>query len=216
MSARPSRQQRAARSALAACLALLAGAAAVAEPRVAILPVVVHSGAADPSYLSAGFGDMLAARLEQLGGMRVVREDDAKAATTRWKDAIERGRRLEADYVVFGSFTQFGDGASLDVQCARVAESDAASARSLFVQSGAIGDIIPKLDDLADKIAFYVLGDAQAKAAVAGRAAGSAPIRDLIQRLETLERSVYGKQAPVARQPEAAPTPDPLRRPALR
>jgi len=191
--------------ALCACVALLAAGLASAEPRVAILPVVVHSGAADPGYLSEGFSDMLAARLEQLGGMRVVREDDARAATTRLSDALERGRALEADYVVFGSFTQFGDGASLDVQCAPVRDPDAAKSRTLFVQSGAIGEIIPKLDDLADKIAFYVLGDAQAKAAVAGRAGNAAPIRDLIQRLEALERTVYGK-APAARPAaEAAP-----------
>ena len=105
--------------ALLVCAAALAPALAGAEPRVAILPVVVHSAAPDPSYLSDGLADMLGARLEQLGGMRVVRDED-KDATTRLADALARGRALEADYVVFGSFTQFGEGASLDIQCAPV------------------------------------------------------------------------------------------------
>jgi TolB-like protein len=195
--------------ALCACIAVLASGWASAEPRVAILPVVVHSGAADPRYLSEGFSDMLAARLEQLGGMRVLREDDARAATTRLPEAIERGRELEADYVVFGSFTQFGDGASLDVQCAPVRSPDAATARTLFVQSGVIGEIIPKLDDLADKIAYYVLGEAGGKSAVAGRAGTAAPIRDLILRLEALERAVYGKAPAGKPAAEARPAPEP-------
>lgn len=195
--------------ALCACVAVLASGSAGAEPRVAILPVVVHSGAMDPRYLSEGFSDMLAARLEQLGGMRVLREDDARAATTRLPEAIEHGRELEADYVVFGSFTQFGDGASLDVQCAPVRGPDAATARTLFVQSGAIGEIIPKLDDLADKIAYYVLGEAGGKSAVAGRAGTAAPIRDLIQRLEALERAVYGKAAASKPAAEAQTAPEP-------
>ncbi len=195
--------------ALFACVAVLAPGWASAQPRVAILPVVVHSGAADPRYLSEGFSDMLAARLEQLGGMRVLREDDTRAATTHLSEAVDRGRALEADYVVFGSFTQFGDGASLDVQCAPVRAPDAAQTRTLFVQSGAIGEIIPKLDDLADKIAYFVLGDAQGKAAVAERAGTASPIRDLLQRLEALERAVYGKAPPAAPAAEAAPAEEP-------
>jgi TolB-like protein len=195
--------------ALVACVVVLAPGWASAEPRVAILPVVVHSGAADPRYLSEGFSDMLAARLEQLGGMRVVREVDVRAATTRLPEAIERGKALEADYVVFGSFTQFGDGASLDVQCAPVRAPDAKAARTLFVQSGAIGEIIPKLDDLADKIAYFVLGDAQGKSAIAGRSGGTSPIRDLLLRLEALEKAVYGKAPAAARAPEAVPAEEP-------
>jgi TolB-like protein len=177
-----------------------------APPRVAILPVVVHSAASDPSYLSDGLADMLAARLEQLGGMRVVREDDAGAATTRLAQALEHATALQADYVVFGSFTQFGDGASLDLQCAPVRGRDPAAARTLFVQSGAIGDIIPKLDDLADKIAYVVLGDARGKAAVAERGRDAAPIRDLLTRIDALERIVYGKSAaPALEEPAAEP-----------
>ena len=210
--------------ALVACAAALAPAWAGAAPRIAILPLVVHSAAPDPSYLSDGLADMLAARLEQIGGMRVMRDEDAKGATTRLDQAVDRGGSLSVDYVVFGSFTQFGDGASLDLQCAPVKSQDAAAARTLFVQSGAIGEIIPKLDDVADKIAYYVLGETQAKAAVGERARNAAPLRDLLDRIDALERTVYGKAAaPVAKeaqtpaekgQDEAVPVPPPNQPPA--
>jgi TolB-like protein len=177
--------------------AALAPGWAHAEPRVVLLPVVVHSAAPDPSYLANGLADMLAARLEQLGGMRIVRDEDG-ASTTRLPQALERAGAMNADFVVFGSFTQFGDGASLDMQCARVHAPDPGAARTLFVQAGAIGEIIPKLDDLADKVAYYVLGDAAGKAAVEGRKRDRAPLRDLIGRVDALERAVYGNAAAAA------------------
>jgi TolB-like protein len=201
--------------ALGACALAPAPSRAGGEPRVAILPVVVHSAAQDPSYLSDGLSDMLAARLEQLGGMRVVHDENAREATSRLPQAIERARSLDADFVVFGSFTQFGDGASLDVQCAPVHGSDPAAARALFVQSGAIGDIIPKLDDLADKVAYYVLGDAAGKAAVDARNGSIMPMRDLIRRLEALERAVYQKTpaAPAAEPAKSAQDGDSAEKP---
>jgi hypothetical protein len=191
---------------LACAVALAPCFAAGAEPRIAILPVLVHSGSPNSGYLSDGLSDMLAARLEQLGGMRVVREEGGAKATTRLQHAVERGKALGADFVVFGSFTQFGDGASLDLQCAPVGGADPEAARTLFIQSGAIGEIIPKLDDLADKIAYYVLGDAGGKSAVSARSGSATPIRDVMRRLEELERQVYGKSGAPA---VTAPAPKP-------
>ena len=199
--------------ALVACVAALAPSWAGATPRVAILPVVVHSASPNPSYLSDGLADMLAARLEQLGGMRVVREEGDQTATTRLDQAVARGDALKADYVVFGSFTQFGDGASLDLQCAPVQGPDPAAARSLFVQSGAIGEIIPKLDDVADKVAYYVLGETAAKSAVGERTRNAAPLKDLVGRIDALERAVYGKGSAAAapKAAEAASKPKPAK-----
>ena len=121
----------------------LAGAAAAAPVRVALLPVAVHSSDASSGYLSAGLASMLSSRLEQFDEIAVIRLDDAKAVTQPGP-AIEAARAAGADFVVFGSFTQFGNGASLDLQCARTQGADAAAApRRMFVQSGALGDIIP-------------------------------------------------------------------------
>jgi TolB-like protein len=188
--------------------AALWGAPAAAEDaRIAILPVVVHTAAPDPLYVSRGISDMLSARLEQLGGVEIVRVDDVAAATSRLEPALALGRRLDVDYVLYGSFTQFGDGASLDVQCAPVAEGGAVRDRSIFIQSGSVGEIIPKLDRLADMVARYVGGEGAEGEGAAAAAPDAAALEDLRQRLEALERAVF---TPVAgAEPEVEPAPAP-------
>jgi TolB-like protein len=186
---------------------------AIAAPvRVALLPVAVHSSDAGSGYLSAGLASMLSSRLEQFDEIAVIRLDDAKAVGAQPAAAIAAGREAGADFVVFGSFTQFGAGASLDLQCAHTAAgSDPGGPRRMFVQSGALGDIIPKLDDVAGKIHLYVTG-AQGEAASAPAAPGAsgwASLADLTHRVELLERTVFRSgpeegpaQPPAPKQPK--------------
>jgi TolB-like protein len=188
--------------ALAIGVGCLPAAPAAAGSRVVILPVVVHSAASDPSYVSRGLSDMLSARLEQLGGVDVVRADGAAPATTRLPEALAAARDAGGDYVLFGSFTQFGDGASLDLQCAPVA--DGRAVRTIFIQSGAMGEIIPKLDDVAEKVARYVRGEpARASAPATNGAGDAADLEDLKRRLDALEQAVF---PPVAGAGEADAT----------
>jgi hypothetical protein len=196
---------------LAVCLAsamLLAPQAgrAGSSRRVALLPIVVHSAAKDSVYLSDGLADMLAARLERGGAVSVTRIQSNARSTTKLPVAVEAGRAAGADYVVFGSFTQFGSGASLDVQCARVppsGESGGAGPRRIFIQSGSLGEIIPELDDLADKITRFLDGKAPPSSPRAPAASASSDPNDLggiLRRLDALERAVYldGAAAPGA------------------
>lgn len=198
--------------ALAGVVALAVASPVAAEPaKVLLLPVVVHSqDRAD--YLQAGVGDMLAARLAQSGGLNVVRVVDPKAATTDLDVARSAARGAGARYVVFGSFTSFGDGASLDLQCAKT-EGDQ-GAREIFVQSGAIGSIIPKLDDLADRVARYVSAPAtggEVPAVSAGPAArGSvsrAEVDDLRRRVESLEEATRSHATTASGLPAAPKAP---------
>jgi len=195
----------------------LAAAAPAAAVEVALLPVVVHSQDAQSAYLSDGLASMLSSRLSSFEEVRVVRVDASSAATAKLADAIEAGRSAGADYVVFGSFTQFGQGASLDLHCARVAGGGDDASRRVFIQAGALGDIIPKLDELAGKIRLYVTGGAGPGAAAAAPAAGGPDASDLARRVDALERAVYGsgpQQGPVtAPRPPAKPsaTGDPMR-----
>ncbi len=171
---------------------LAAGAASGEASRVAILPVVVHTASPDPAYVSQGISDMLSARLEQIGGVVVLRVDDPDAATARLGPALERGRRIGADYVLFGSFTQFGDGASLDVQCAAVDDRAQELERNIFIQSGTVGEIIPQLDQLADKVVRFVggAGTSEEPGSVAG--VGSGEMRGFEERLAALEGAIFG------------------------
>jgi TolB-like protein len=186
--------------ALGIAVGCLHAAPAAAGSRVVMLPVVVHSAASDPGYVSRGLSDMLSARLEQLGGIDVIRADGSAPATSRLPEALAAARDAGGDYVLFGSFTQFGDGASLDIQCASVAEGGP-PARTIFIQSGSMGEIIPKLDDLADKVARYVRGEPVAAADPASNGDAGADLDGLKRRLDALERAVF---PPVAGAAESA------------
>ena len=92
---------------------------------MAVLPVVVHTATDESDYLSKGLAQMLSARLEQAGGIDVALLGDPSQATDRRGDGRRQcGYEVNADFVIFGSFTQFGNGASLDMRCARVAGTD--------------------------------------------------------------------------------------------
>jgi TolB-like protein len=177
--------------------------------RAALLPIAVHSADDGSAYLSAGLAEMISARLEQTGSVSVVQIPGPAVATLDLEKAIEAGRTAGADYVVFGAFTQFGAGASLDVQCAAVkAESDARS-RRIFVQSGTLGEIIPKLDDLAAKIARFMTRGGSDLPAAAG-AAGGNELDEIRRRLDALERAVRSepaKPAEAAKPQAVAPAP---------
>ena len=171
---------------------LLVSAGASAAPvKAALLPIAVHSADDGSGYLSAGLAEMISARLEQSGGVSVVLVPGPAVPTSDLQKAIEAGKTAGADFVVFGAFTQFGAGASLDVQCAAVnAESDARP-RRIFVQSGTLGEIIPKLDDLAAKIARFMTGGGREAAGPApGSASDGSELDDIRRRLDALERAV--------------------------
>ncbi len=183
----------------AAVTTLLAVAAAAGEPvRIALLPMSVHAKNSGSEYLSSGLAAMLSARLEQFEDVVVVRVDGKGDPPSKTEAAIEAARAVEADFALFGSFTQFGEGASLDVRCARVGD-DGRKPRRIFIQSGRVSEIIPGLDGLAEKIARYALGhdgstggrtiEANGVPAVAGPS--SEEFGELLDRIEALEGALY-------------------------
>jgi hypothetical protein len=172
-------------------------AAADGPIRVAMLPVVVHAASGEADYPSKGLAEMLSARLEQAGGIQVIRLESNSRSTTNAAVAISAGRAAGAEYVVFGAFTQFGSGASLDVRCARVGEAtakDEPESRQVFIQSGELAEIIPRLEDLSGRIVQFLTGGAVAaepREAGAAAPAGSAAVDALERRVEALERAAF-------------------------
>jgi TolB-like protein len=199
---------------------LLLGSAASAgdRTRIVILPIVVHSAASDSSYVSRGITDMISSRLEQTGRVQVERVEDPGAATTVLGKALDSGKARGGDYLIFGAFTQFGDGASLDVQCLPLDvknEAEAAAARRIFISSGAMGDIIPKLDQIVDRVAVYtkVAGAEGPGASPAPAAPPPDVVRELTRRLDALEKAVFkgganGANGANTAAKEAAPPPE--------
>jgi hypothetical protein len=185
-----------------ALLSFAASAAAEERRTVAILPVVVHA-LEQQDYLREGLADMLASRLGQQPGIAVIRVHDPGKATLDAREARAAAQGVGAQWVLFGSFTRFGEGASLDMQCLPVAAPGEPGARSIFVQSAQIAELIPRLDGLAERVALHVLGRdgaAPAGAPVAGRT----ELDELRRRIEALERRPLAGAAPVPR-PEAQP-----------
>jgi hypothetical protein len=196
-------------------VALVMGAVWVGQPRaaraelvrVAMFPVAVNSSFSETEHLSAGLGDMIAARLEQSGQILVIRVDEK--ARTR-EEAIVAGKKAGANYVLFGSYTQFGDGASLDLRCAPVVGGETDAPRRVFVQAGSAGEIIPKLEVLAQNVSRYLLEDAMAPGgspersqnAAAPRAPDATSLVDLELRIEALERVIFAPP-PAAKPAEA-------------
>ena len=122
-------------SALLCALLMPAIASAKDAVKIAILPIVVHS-ADDPTFLRQGLADMIASRVDQLGVFDVTRVDDLETATTSLEKAVETGRSVDVDFVLFGSFTRFGTGASLDMQCVSTRmDFDGDPLREIFVHS---------------------------------------------------------------------------------
>jgi TolB-like protein len=191
---------------LLACGARRAEAAGAADrrTRVAILPMVVHS-LEEQNYLREGIADMLATRVGQSPSIAVVRVADAGRATTEPEAARAVAQEVGAAWVVFGAFTRFGDGASLDVQCARTDGSG--EARAIFVQSGALGEIIPKVDELAERVVHHVTTGGQGGSDVPARSISPGPgpgglgdalaeIDSLRERVERLEEQLHGSGTP--------------------
>ncbi|NQZ99771.1 MAG: hypothetical protein HRU01_24985 [Myxococcales bacterium] len=175
--------------------------------RVALLPVAVHTSNTDTGYLSSGIADMLSSRLERSSRVSVRRVSDPERATTDLPTALRLAREVDADFVLFGSFTQFGAGASLDIRCAPVPigpDGDADAARRIFIQSGTLEEIIPKLDDLSDKVARYIERGAPPRAvAERGSEPAAAPpaddtVAELRERIRALEQAVFDADVEIA------------------
>ncbi len=159
------------------------------NPKLLVLPIVVHS-AEDPEYLRNGLADMLTARFSRIGALDLLHPGDPKRGTTQLEKALVLGRKAGADFVLYGSFTRFGQGASLDVQCTPTDETKKREPlREIFVHSGSIGEIIPDLDELAGKVSRFANGELVYPVGPAspGFTGGGGGTEELVRRIEALE-----------------------------
>jgi len=166
------------------------------RPTILLLPVVVHSSES-PGYLRRGISDMLMARFHQSADFELIQIEDPAKATTDFDEAVEAGRAAGADFVLFGSFTRFGEGASLDMHAASTETAgDEENLREIFVHSGAIGEVIPDLDDLVGKVARFAVEDYEPGGTAGASAAAPEPATraELTLRVQSLEAAVKALQ----------------------
>ena len=100
---------------------------------VLILPFQIHS-AKDMTYLEDAIFDMLSSRLEKPGQFNIIKEN---TRASDFSEVSALGKQHNADYVVTGSMTFFGDEVSTD---ARVYEIEKISPVIIFHEYGNTSD----------------------------------------------------------------------------
>ena len=144
---------------------------------MAIVPFKINAEK-DMSFLRDGVYDMLSSRLYKEGEVEVLNRQTvekalpATAAPLTEPTGRELGRKLAADYVLFGSLTVLGNSISLDAKMV-----DAAGAKptmSFFEQSADAGGIIARINTMAADINEKMFGRTMAAAGPAPAAAAAA------------------------------------------
>ena len=115
--------------------------------RVLILPLTIHSEK-DLTFLNKGIMDMMASRISQ--SATVIR----KPGMDPGKDPVQMARDLNADYVVTGSLTVYGDSASTDAALTEVDSGNTVLPFSQFGQSG--GDVLKHINQFATQVSRYI------------------------------------------------------------
>ena len=151
---------------LAICLILLFTVSGPLEAKgekvVAVLPFTVHS-AENIDYVRQGIWDMLSSRITVTDKIEVVSKDTILQAVKEREgkdftvaDINSLGKKLNADFVVYGSITKFGNSLSIDGKLIDIATNK--STVSIFTQSQGMDEVILKINDFARNIDNHILG----------------------------------------------------------
>ncbi len=155
-------------------------AAAETAKKVAVVPFTVHAEK-DLTFLQQGVVDMLTSRLSEEGKVTVLGRDETAAALAgvegplNPEKATQLGRKLGADYVLYGSLTVFGDSVSVDAKMVDV--SGAAQPISFFTQSQSLGEVIPAIDRFSAQINQKVFGRTVSQPAAVATAPAPQPVQ---------------------------------------
>ncbi len=129
--------------------------------RVAIVPFTMHADR-DLTFLQEGIMDMLASRLAWKGEVEVLEKGRVKNQIAQWEGpldmakALEAGKALQADYVIIGSLTVFGESVSLDARILDVAGAE--ELMTAFKQTKGMDEVIPTVNQFAMDINEKILG----------------------------------------------------------
>lgn len=196
----------------------LAGTAEAAAPkRVAILPFSANAKD-DISFLIKGIRDMLATRLAWKERVVVIEPDLVRRAMQKtpgpYNDAKARklGKELGADAVVFGSVTMLGKTVSLDARVVRVVGDQ--PALTAYVGAGSLDQVIPSINQFAQRINAEVFARPEAMAAAKKQEAAT-EAATAAGRRPTAEGQATGGSGPLEQLPPNISPLNPLFRRAL-
>ncbi len=132
------------------------------EPqKLAVLPFTMNSDR-DLNFLREGIMDMLSSRLAWKGKLDIIekgvvkKEFDAVPGPMDEKKALQMGKALGADFVIFGSLTVFGESVSLDAKILDVKKSEVLV--TAYDQSKGMDGVIPTINQFAENINAKIMG----------------------------------------------------------
>lgn len=147
-------------------LLCLATPVLAAPVRVAILPFEINADK-DLTFLQEGILDMLGSRLTWRDKVTVINKNETKAALKSVEGfygeslALLVGGKLQADHVLFGSLTVFGESVSIDAKMVDVTGQQ--PPLPFYVQTSSMGEVIPQINQFATNINTTVFGRGVAK-----------------------------------------------------
>lgn len=129
---------------------------------VTVLPFKINS-AENIDYIKQGIEEMLASRISVPDKINVVNKNivNDEIKKSRLKEITEAdvsnlGKKLNADYVVWGSITKIGSSISIDGKLVDIVNNK--SDIGIFAQSQTLDDVIPKINDFSERITQHILG----------------------------------------------------------
>ncbi|MFZ4440200.1 MAG: FG-GAP-like repeat-containing protein [Syntrophales bacterium] len=129
---------------------------------VAVLPFSVHS-AENIDYVRQGIGDMLASRISVSGKLEVMGKDSLSEALKTIvgreftpADVYAFGKKVNADFVIWGSISKIGNSLSIDGKMIDIAANK--PALNITTQCPTMDEVIPKITDFAQRITTHILG----------------------------------------------------------
>lgn len=136
---------------------------------VAVFPFSIHS-ADNIDYVRQGIRDMLSSRISASDKIEVLDRDAVLEALKKSEGkeltlpaVYDLGKKMNADYVVWGSITKIGSSFSIDGKLVDIAAYK--SPVGIFTQSQGMDDLIPKVNEFAQRIDAHILGTAPPVAA---------------------------------------------------
>lgn len=129
---------------------------------VTVLPFTINS-AENIDYIKQGIEEMLASRISVPNKINVINKnivtDELKKSKIKGiteADVYNLGKKLNSDYVVWGSITKIGSSISIDGKLVDVLNNK--SDVGIFSQSQTLDDVIPKINDFSERVTQNILG----------------------------------------------------------
>jgi TolB-like protein len=129
--------------------------------RIAVFPFSVHS-AENIDYIQRGVADMLSSRISVSEKIEVISPDAVSAVLNAGvpkltpSDIYALGKKLSADYVVWGSITKIGNSLSIDGRLFEISPGKVTVTIAAQLQS--MDEVIPKVGDFAQRIESHIAG----------------------------------------------------------